>query len=512
MGRALRRVSRRAAVLVVLLGLLGAAGGTWWGMGQAAVHESTAVILVNPLEGNPFSPEGSGDDLVNLETEAQLVRSDAMGELVAERVDDGRTSDELLETVKVSVPTNTQLLEITTTGSSDAAANASAQAFAETYVEYRRTRTDAAVFEKTARINEQIADRNRERLALLAQLAALSPTAPRAPLLNQQLATLTTQVGELRSQLSAFTSVARDPGQVVTPATATPGGLPGGIATAAVLGLLVGAALGLVLALALGRLDNAVRRPEDLAAREARYLGELDLDPAGDPEQVARVRTALLAVDRRRPLVVLTTTLGGPDQSVRQQGHQQGQGGTGLALAVARSLAASHLMTVVVEVVGSETRRQRGLTDLLQGRATLDQVLSSPSSHLSVLPTGTDQARLDDLAAAPATGARIRELADRADVVLLACGGPDEIRTQALVALADVLVLEVHQGEASVDEVDAATADLARLGVRDICSVFVPAPRRQRRRPGAALARVRPSVPGRKPRLVGPETGTDRDG
>ncbi len=474
------------------------------------MHESTAVILVNPLEGNPFSPEGSGDDLVNLETEAQLVRSDAMGGLVAGRVDDGRTSRDLLDTVKVSVPPNTQLLEITATGASDAEANASAQAFAETYVEYRRTRTDAAVFEKTAQINEQIADRNRERLALLEQLAGLAPSAPRAPLLNQQLATLTTQVGELRSQLSSFTGAPRDPGQVVTPASATAGGLPGGVVTATVLGLLGGIALGLALSLGLGRLDNAVRRPEDLVDLDARYLGALDLDPTADPEQVARVRTALLAVDRRRPLVVLTTTLGSADRTA----HQQGQGGSGLALAVARSLAASHLMTVVVEVVGSETRRQRGLTDLLQGRATLDQVLSSPSSHLSVLPTGTDQARLDDLAAGPATGARIRELAERADVVLLSCGAPDEVRTQALVAQADVLVLEVHQGETSVDEVDAATVALTRLGSHDICSVFVPASRRQRRGPRALGAQVRQSVPSRKPRarLAGLEAGSDRDG
>lgn len=507
-------MSRRAVVLAVLFGVLGAAAGTWWGLGQAAVHESRAVILVNPLEGNPFSPAGSGDDLVNLETEAQLVRSTAVGGLVADRVDDGRTSEDLLETVEVSVPPNTQLLEITTTGSSDAAANASAQAFAETYVEYRRTRTDAVVFERTAQINEQIAERNRERLALLDRLATLAPDAPRAPLLNQQLATLTTQVGELRSQLSSFTSTSRDPGQVVTPATATTGGLPGGVATAALLGLLVGAALGLALALGLARLDNAVRGPEDLYQRDARYLGELDLDPAGDTDQVARVRTALLAVDRRRPLVVLTATLGA-DLAAHQHSHQQGQGGAGLAFAVARSLADSHLMTVVVEVVGSDTRRQRGLTDLLQGRATLDQVLSSPSSHLSVLPTGTDQARLDDLAAAPSTSAQIRELAERADVVLLACGAPDEVRTQALVAQADVLVLEVHEGQASVDEVDAATADLIRLGVSDVCSVFVPAPRRQRRRPWAFAARLRQPLLGRRssgPRLAVLEAGPDRDG
>ena len=506
---------RRAAVLAVLFGVLGAAGGVWWGLGQAAVHESTAVILVNPLEGNPFSPEGSGDDLVNLETEAQLVRSTAMGGLVADRVDDGRTSDDLLEAVQVSVPPNTQLLEITTTGSSDAAADASAQAFAETYVEYRRSRTDAVVLEKTAQINEQIAERNRERLALLAQLATLAPDAPRLPLLDQQLAALTTQVGELRSQLSSFTSTARDPGQVVTPATATAGGLPGGVATAGLLGLLLGAALGLALAFGLGRLDNAVRRPEDLHQRDARYLGELDLDPAGDPDQVAHVRTALLAVDRRRPLVVLTTTLDGAGRAARQHSHQQGQGGTGLAFAVARSLADSQLITVVVEVVGSETRRLRGLSDLLQVRVTLDQVLSSPSSHLSVLPTGTDQARLDDLAAAPATSARIRELAERADVVILACGAPDEVRTQALVAQADVLVLEVHEGLASVDEVDAATADLTRLGGSDVCSVFVPAPRRQRRQPWAFAARFRRPLSGRrssKPRLAVLEAGSDRDG
>ena len=54
------------------------------------MHEATAVILLNPTEGNPFAPDSTaGVNLVDLETEAQLVLSDEVAGLVADRRDGG---------------------------------------------------------------------------------------------------------------------------------------------------------------------------------------------------------------------------------------------------------------------------------------------------------------------------------------------------------------------------------------------------------------------------------------
>ena len=62
---------------------MGAALGVAAGLRRAEEHSATSSILVSPLEGNPFSPSGRGDDLVNLETEAQLVGSDPVAREVS---------------------------------------------------------------------------------------------------------------------------------------------------------------------------------------------------------------------------------------------------------------------------------------------------------------------------------------------------------------------------------------------------------------------------------------------
>ena len=80
----LRRL--RTPLLVVIVALALGQLGFAWGLRQERSSTATAVILLNPVEGNPFAPDGTaGADLVDLETEAQLVVSHDVARLVAER-------------------------------------------------------------------------------------------------------------------------------------------------------------------------------------------------------------------------------------------------------------------------------------------------------------------------------------------------------------------------------------------------------------------------------------------
>ncbi len=51
-----------------------------------APYKATATVLVSPLEGNPYSPDGRGDDLVNLQTEAQLVTTDRVSKIAGQKL------------------------------------------------------------------------------------------------------------------------------------------------------------------------------------------------------------------------------------------------------------------------------------------------------------------------------------------------------------------------------------------------------------------------------------------
>ena len=120
---ALQAALRHSAVLILVLAALGAVLDAAVGLRRAEDHTARASILVSPLTGNPFSPGGRGDDLLNLETEAQLVSSDQVARAVAARIGDRVTTTAgLLADLDVSVPPNTQILTLEYTASSDSVA------------------------------------------------------------------------------------------------------------------------------------------------------------------------------------------------------------------------------------------------------------------------------------------------------------------------------------------------------------------------------------------------------
>ncbi|MCR6032922.1 hypothetical protein GGQ22_15965 [Nocardioides sp. zg-579] len=490
---------RLAALLVVVCALLGAGAGLWWGLQQQATHRATSVVLVNPLEGNPFSPEGRGDELINLETEAQLARSDTMGKAVARAL--GEDQQDLLAAVSVKVPPNTQLLEVSATGSTAQQAALRAQAFAETYLAFRRSRTESARGDRAAELEEQIRAREAEQDELSRQLATAVPRSSRSAVLTQQIVNLSVQADELQAQLGATRAATPDPGQVVTPAVAGRSGLPGGPLATALLGLLAGAAVGWV-GSGLGRQGGdgeqdtpaPDRMPDRAHAWPAPLLGTL---PASAPATaLATVRAALLAAERDRPLTALVC-------------HPTEAPGSVVAVGLARSLAAARLRTVVVDVSRPLGPPGRGLADVLRGEVPLEQVLMAEGPYLRMLGAGGRPADLDDTLAGPAAADLLAELRETADVVLICTGAATGLRTQALAALADTVLLEVPAAAEGPAAAAAAVELLRRVGASTVRLLVVNggapasqvAPAAGPARPGAAT-RSRPRLRVRLSRWV----------
>jgi hypothetical protein len=453
---------RRGLVVVVACTLPGVAAGVWWGDRTEAVHEATAVILVNPLEGNPFSPDGTGDELVNLETEAHLVTSDSVGRLVGRRTGGDTPLGELLAGISVTVPPNTQILQITARAAASADAVERAQAFAETYLAYRQARSESELFDRAAQVQEQIGERNAELRRTATALDAAAARSPQALLLQQELAEITSQIGQLRTQRAVLETQPANPGQVVTPAAVPSSALPGWT----VLGGVAGGALGLGCAIAMvtvrARRDPRISDVEDLVE----LLAVVDVPYLGPSDQPVRIRGGLLAAATARPLVVLLGGLGGadPDRSC--------------APGLSSCLARAELETVLVDLEHRDgtagASKRLGLVDLLLERTTAHDLLGD-DVQVGYVGAGTTPPRLDDLTSAPRMWDLVEELRKRADVVLLAGGPLGEARTRALLPLADRVVLEVG---------DLLTADGLTRAVDEV------------RRCGSTLAGVVRQVPG----------------
>jgi uncharacterized protein involved in exopolysaccharide biosynthesis len=209
------RLTVPIAVLVVLT-VVGAVLGFAFGSRSAAKYTAEATVLVTPLTGNPYSPDGAGDDLINLETEAQLVTSDAVAQTVATDV---RTSDltALLEGLHVTVPPNTQILEVDYTSKDQSVARTRARSFANAYLDFRKSRADQVVSTKSTRIQDEI-DTQTSQLDDLVKKQAAEKQAVRRSVLQKQINGATTQIGQLRTALTDVQTAAADPGQVITPA------------------------------------------------------------------------------------------------------------------------------------------------------------------------------------------------------------------------------------------------------------------------------------------------------
>ena len=447
---------RRAAVAVVVLaalvlGGLGAAAGAWRAQGSTA----EAVVLVAPLEGNPFSPEGQGEELVNLESEAQLVRSESVATLVARGLADPVAVDDLLRGVTVEVPVNTQILQIGYQAATPAVAAERAQAFATRFLAYRQQRAESLIAGRRERVASQIEAESRRLSRVVGQLPDAGSPAERT-LLQGRADAGAAQIAALRGQLAELSVGSLDPGQIVTPATADDAGagpplaLLGG-AAGALLGLLAGTAL----VLARGWSAGGLRRADDATGLGVPVVGEVDaadLEQGPDAEQVRRLRSAVLGrlVPGDQGSSVLVTRVG-----AEVDDHP-----SGLADVLARAAAQSQVPTLLVRTrafapAGGAARA--GLAEVLRGHRRLDAVLVAESEHLEVLDVGQEVGALDDLVVSPTMRRVLAECARRADLVVVdaaALGGPGG---RALVEMVDALLLEVRPGDPT-EEVETAAA------------------------------------------------------
>jgi uncharacterized protein involved in exopolysaccharide biosynthesis len=259
-------MARRHWWIVVLALLVGTGAGAEYNRRLPREYVSTAQVLVRPAGLDANVSGGRTRDEINLDTEAQLVRSTPVVNHAAELL--GRDDLESLATgVSVEVPPNTSVLQIKFTAQTGEQAQSGARAFAESYLHNRESNARATLSSQTESLQAKLTQLTAELTQINAQLAAARPASSAYATLDSQRDTAVAQINQLTGKINQLSTEtvsggviirdARLPGRPVKPNT------PVNLAAGALLGLL----LGVTGAGLRERLDRRVRGRFDLISR-----------------------------------------------------------------------------------------------------------------------------------------------------------------------------------------------------------------------------------------------------
>lgn len=471
---------RRQWLPVLLCLILGV--GTAFAYAQFAPKEyrSQTSVLVTPT-----SPDAATDRTaaINLDTEAQLVTStETVTAAAALLADDDVTLTDLADRVNVSVPPNTEILDITFTGDTAEQAQLGARAFAQAYLDQRRATAQELLEAEDEALQTRYDAVKAQLDAALAAGRSLPADSPEAARNERQVQALNDQLANITSAQNRIAAENPTPGRVVTeaPLPRSPSSPDLFIALGA--GILLGLVAGVGLAALRHRADDVVRSPEDLYRRTGvpvtsmlstrLHDGDVTiLQPlSADGRGYARLRnlvTTSLEESHRRVVLVAGVRRGG------------GQVAANLAASLAR--AGEDVVLVCADVFGDTAAALlpdppgAGLAEVLAGEKPVDSVVRRlPGIQgLRILGPGIDVDRADALLQTRSPRKLVDRLLESATyVVIEAPPTTDSPDAQTLANVAELAVLVVESGPTRAREVLDACAQLESMGTPVLGAVF----------------------------------------
>ncbi len=187
-----------AACVGVLLGL---SFGIAWYLLAPRQYEGNSVVAISPITDEVFS-SGPVNQLINTTTETSILRSGEVAKRAAEIAglqDDVR---ELQDRVSVGSPLNSQILEISFRAPSSQEAAAGANAFAQSYLEFRAATADRRLEAYVSSLRDQLDQ-------IIADYDDAAEDSAARQMLEQRASSLQQEIG----QASTLTVT---PGQIIT--------------------------------------------------------------------------------------------------------------------------------------------------------------------------------------------------------------------------------------------------------------------------------------------------------
>jgi len=450
--------------LVAVLLLLGSVAGVLLSMQRPVTQTSTAALLINPLVGNPFTTEG--DDLVSMQSESQLLTSDPVTTAVAEEL--GLEPDNRLlgSGVRVTVPPNTQILELSVAGADAQAVEEVAAALSETYLESRQALAEETIDSQSDALQEKI-DETQSNLSAAQQLAQTGPRPERR--LQARLADgYQTDLFNLRADLIEIESTAVDPGRVITPATEAQASSSLIRVLLLAFGVLGGLVFGVVLAVARERKANLVRSTDDLRQLELPILADFSpvTDPAGRTDTVRRLRMEVLG--RVTPPLTIVVAPCSP------------HGNHHVPISISQSIAELGNSCVLVDGDGAALPPGTALSDLAPGLSDAmlhDEnpidLLQSLAGNLEFLPPGSELEVARDRYVTSRLPQKMAQLKRLSTFTIIEAPDLSDIAGEALAGVADVLILVVTLNRTTLSQVQRVEASLSARGVTVLGAVVV---------------------------------------
>lgn len=454
-----------------------------------ATYTATSVILLSPAPGNPLTSESASGSAVQmtvaLETEAQLIRTPAVADVVSSAV--GRKIPDAGESLSTSVPSNTQMLEIAFTSNSAAAAREGAQAFAEEYLNYREERAISLQESRIERLDAQIEEAD----ANLRRATAGDGEEDVSTYTSQEAQLFADRLAQLNNSLSETQAISTFSGAIITEAELPERAneIPGWVIFA--VGGIFGLVGGLSLALLREWRRDLVRESDGLEVMgipvlaSIRSNSERTLAPDSNPtihEGYRQLRTAVIASCPRPHVVAVTEVTN--DAITGSTGRS-----ADVAVNLAVVLAEARFSVLLISTSSQEEEVQmllrvqpsEGLAEAALGNGSVHHLLLR-TQGIALLTSGIDSVGSSDLTASSAFRDVVDELYRQFDYVVLATSAAGSADGDAALLAAHSALLVLAPDTVTRGFLGSTMDRLERLGIRVNGAVMTRRGERGRRR------------------------------
>ena len=375
---------------------------------RTPIYSSTAEVLVRSTLTSPF--DTASPDL-SLQTEARVVTSTAVADIVRTLVGSSAHPEQLLDHVSVTVPAETEVLQITFSDASPASAQRGAEMFARAYLQFRSQQASDTVARYRDGLQTEIGVLDSQIEAQHQTIRQLVPSSERWLEALRQLDSLQARRISLQEQLATVTTLSVDPGQVIHEAELPRApGSPRHVFDIA-MGLFLGLVLGVVAAVARERYRDVITDADALersigapvlgvvprlraSRRTSGQLIALTEQRSGVAEAYRTLRTNLLAVSNQpRSLKTILVT---------SAEMREGKTTTAANLAVSLALAGKDVVLMCADLRNPRIhalfgmQSDEGLAQVLTGELSIaDSLWDSSIPHLRVLQSGSVSTLLD---------------------------------------------------------------------------------------------------------------------
>jgi polysaccharide biosynthesis transport protein len=484
---------RKWAILAIALLTLGVA--LFLSNRQTPIYQSQVRLLVTPVEGvEADSPSLSP---LNLATEAELVSSVAVAQIVATNLNIPGPPRDLLGDLSVDNPAETEILEIGYSDEIPRQAQRIAMGFAEAYLQFREETATRAILESAEAIQSEIAILTQQLQTMERRLQGMSETDPNRGSLEAQASLVRSSILDRQLAQAGLPSEVTV-GRIIEPADQPSSPVSPNHAMNGAFGLVAGLGIGIGLAFLRDRLSERLRSPEGIEAYlEAPVLGAIPRVPAWRRRKeaflVSSVQWRSPAAEAYRILRtnVLSAASAVDVKSIVVTSAYSGEGKSATAANLGVVLARAGKR---VTLVSADLRRPRlheffnreehmGLIDLLAGRASLRQALQEVSvpthgfdtsmASLRLLSSGNVAEDPGELLTSTTMAKILAELERLSDIVLIDVPPVLPITDALVVAEVTKHVLLVIGPKASTrPAITSARQQLDRVGARILGGVL----------------------------------------